>query len=122
MLHTVAAAVINEESHDFKLIKVFSFGCSFPRYTIMSDSGKLRSLQYYRKPTVQLAQKFWNLSENGAIRELSKLTFEGIKTNKKIYLPPDGVYNNKTDIFQENPNNITVRILYSKKLKIYSEG
>ena len=88
----------------------------------MSDSGKLKSLQYYRKPTLELAQKLWNLQENGAIREFSKIVYEGVKTNRKIYLPLDGLYNNKTDIFTENPNNITVRILYNKKLKVYSDG
>lgn len=120
MLHTAASAVLNEESHTLKITKLLAFGCSFPKYMIMSDSAKLKSLIYYRKPTIELAQKFWNLPENGAIREFNKLNFQGIKTNRKIYLPPDGVINNKTDIFTENSNHITVRILYSKKLKIYS--
>jgi hormone-sensitive lipase len=122
LLHTTTSAILAEEAREFKITKLVAFGLSFPKYTIMSDEAKLISLQYYRKPTIEMAQKLWNLQEHGAIREFSKITYDSIKTNKKIYLPPDGVINNKTDIFFENPHNICVRILYNKKLRIFQEG
>lgn len=56
----------------------------------MNDSSKLRSFLFYRKPTIEMAQKIWNLPEMGATRELSKIAFEGIKTNLKIYIPTNG--------------------------------
>ena len=43
MLHTAVSAVLSEQKRDFKLTKILAFGFSFPRYTIMSDSGKLKS-------------------------------------------------------------------------------
>lgn len=44
-------------------------------------------MNFYRKPTVEVAQKIWNLPENGLTRELTKLTMKSIKTNLKIYIP-----------------------------------
>lgn len=52
ILHTVASAVMSEQKRDFALTKIVAFGLSFPKYTIMSESGKLKSLKYYRKPTL----------------------------------------------------------------------
>ena len=122
MLHTATCAIINEEKRDLKLTKALAFGLSFPKYMIMRDSAILKIMLFYRNPTNEVAQNLWNLPENGAIKEFNKVNFDGIKTNKKIYLPPDGIFNNKTDILTENPHNIRVRILSSKKLKIFEEG
>lgn len=68
-----------------------------------------------------MAQKIWNLHEQGATKEFSKIIFEGIKTNLKMYIPADGKIDNKVDIFQERPDAITVRILYNKKVKKFPE-
>jgi len=86
----------------------------------MNDSSKLRSFVFYRKPTLKIAQKIWNVPELGATRELSKITFEGIKTNKKIYLPTDGDFSKRVDIFTEDLSKITVRILYNKKIRYFN--
>lgn len=34
----------------------------------MNDSAKLKSLIFYRNPTLKLAQKIWNIPELGATR------------------------------------------------------
>jgi hypothetical protein len=65
----------------------------------MNDSAKLRSFLFYRNPTLEMAQKIWNLPEQGATKEFSKITFEGIKTNLKIYVPTEGIISKDTDIF-----------------------
>jgi hypothetical protein len=83
----------------------------------MNDSAKLRSFLFYRKPTIDIAQNIWNLPELGATKHLTKITFEGIKTMFKIYIPADGIFNRNVSIFEERPNTITVRILYNKKLQ-----
>lgn len=57
----------------------------------MNDQAKLDSFKFYRNPTIEMAQMLWNLPENGGIRELSKINYEGIKTNVKIYLPVNGL-------------------------------
>jgi len=44
---------------------------------------------FYRKPTIEMARQIWNLPENGAIREVTKLGLKNIKTNRKIYIPFD---------------------------------
>ena len=62
MLHTAASAVLSEKKRDFAFTKVVAFGLSFPKYSIMSESGKLKSLAYYRNPTIEVAQNLWNLS------------------------------------------------------------
>jgi hypothetical protein len=87
----------------------------------MNDSAKLRSFLFYRFPTLEMAQKIWNLPEQGATKEFSKIIFEGIKTNLKMYIPADGKIDNNVDIFEERPNTITVRILYDKKVKKFPE-
>lgn len=87
----------------------------------MNDSAKLRSFLFYRTPTLEMAQKIWNLPEQGATREFSKITFEGIKTNLKMYVPADGKIDNNVNIFEERPDTITVRILYDKKVKKFPE-
>lgn len=81
------------------MLKIVSFGLSFPKYLIMNDSAKLRSFLFYRNPTLEMAQKIWNLPEQGATKEFSKITFEGIKTNLKIYVPAEGIISKDTDIF-----------------------
>ena len=68
MLHVAASAVINESAQNFSLIKLVSFGVSFPRYMIMNDSAKLRSFKFYRTPTIEIAQNFWNLPEKGTTK------------------------------------------------------
>lgn len=45
---------------------------------IMNDSAKLKSFIFYRNPTIQIAQKIWNIPEEGAIKHLSKIPLEGI--------------------------------------------
>ena len=62
LLYTTASAILSEEKRDFALTKVVAFGLSFPRYTIMSESARLRSLKYYRNPTITTAQNLWNLT------------------------------------------------------------
>lgn len=44
---------------------------------------------FYRKPTIQMANKIWNLPEDGMTRELTKLGLPNIETNIKIYIPLD---------------------------------
>lgn len=88
----------------------------------MNDSAKLRSFGFYRSPTIEVAQNFWNLPERGATKEFIKVTYKRVSTNRKIYLPINGEFNNKTDILTESFDRVTVRILYSKKLHIFSEG
>jgi hypothetical protein len=68
MLHVAASAVINQSAQNFSLTKLLSFGVSFPRYMIMNDSAKLRSYKFYRTPTIEIAQDFWNLPEKGATK------------------------------------------------------
>ena len=95
----IASAVINESTYDLGVAKLFSFGFSCSQYLIMNDSAKLRSFVFYRHPTIDIAQQMWNLPENGAIKNVSKLTYEGIKHNIKMYVPADGVFNSNVDIF-----------------------
>lgn len=64
-----------------------AFGMSYPQYYFSDKESLLRSMNFYRKPTVEVAQKIWNLPENGLTRELTKLTMKSIKTNLKIYIP-----------------------------------
>lgn len=75
LLHIATAATINESEHDFSIIKKISFGLAFPHYYIMNDSSKLRSFLFYRNPTLEMAQKIWNIPELGATKELSKIIF-----------------------------------------------
>lgn len=99
MLHITASSVINEQSHNNYLAKKMSFGLSFSKYILMNNSAKLRSFKFYRTPTIEIGQHFWNIAEEGAAKEFVKIVYKGIKTNKKIYLPPNGEINNRTDIF-----------------------
>jgi hypothetical protein len=101
MLHITTSATIDESEHDFAIIKKLTFGLSFPKYLIMNDSAKLRSFKFYRTPTLEMAQKIWNIPELGATKTLSKITFEGIKTNFKIYIPADGHFDKTINIFEK---------------------
>lgn len=38
---------------------------SYPHYFFSDKEGQLKSLLFYRKPTIQLARQIWNLPENG---------------------------------------------------------
>lgn len=120
-LHMIASAVINESTYEFGIAKLFSFGFSCSQYLIMNDSAKLRSFVFYRRPTIEIAQQMWNLPENGAIKHVAKISYEGIKHNIKMYVPADGVFNSNVDIFEERPNTITVRLLSNQHIRKYPE-
>jgi hypothetical protein len=66
MLHIATASLINEETHDFIFFKKITFGWSFSKYMLMQSSAKLKSFLFYRTPTLAMAQKIWNMPENGA--------------------------------------------------------
>lgn len=118
MMNIAVASVLNKSQNHFQLIKQCSFCYQFLKYLINADSALLHSIPYYRKPTAEMVQKIWNLSENGVVGELSKLTFQGIATNTVLYLPSDGVYNEKINILKQAANSIKVRVIYRKKMKI----
>jgi hypothetical protein len=67
----------------------------------MNDSAKLKSFLFYRAPTIEMAQKIWNIPEMGVTKEFSKIAYEGIKTNMKIYIPIDGKFDKSVNIFEE---------------------
>jgi hypothetical protein len=48
-----------------------------------------------------MAQKIWNIPEVGATKTFSKIAYEGIKTNFKIYIPADGHFDKTLNIFEE---------------------
>lgn len=70
---------------------------------------------FYRKPTIEMARQIWNLPENGAIREVTKLGLKNIKTNRKIYIPIDSRIEPE-DVFIDEGNSIQVRVLYDDYL------
>lgn len=62
---------------------------SYPQYFFSDKEGQLKSMLFYRKPTIQMANKIWNLPDDGMTRELTKLGLPNIETNLKIYIPID---------------------------------
>lgn len=68
MLFITTAASIKEEEFELSLFRKTCFGCSFPRYLLAADDCKLQSFKFYRQPTIQLAQKIWNIPECGATK------------------------------------------------------
>lgn len=89
VMQITTSACINETEYDWAISKLVSFGLSYPQYFIANKEGQLRSMIFYRKPTIQMARHIWNLPENGALREVTKLAMQKIKVNRKIYIPID---------------------------------
>lgn len=87
----------------------------------MNDSAKLKSFLFYRNPTLEMAQKIWNIPDLGAAKEFTKIAYERIKTNLKIYIPYDGEYKKGLDIFEKREDAIKVRVLCNKKLVQYPQ-
>lgn len=115
MMSITTSAVINENEYEWAISKLVSFGLSYPQYFISNKEGQLRSMIFYRKPTIQMARKIWNLPEKGAIGEVTKLALKNIKTNRKIYIPIDSRVQPE-DIFVDEGNSIHVRVLYDDNL------
>lgn len=119
MLYSAASTVLASQKYESAFLQKLVFGLSMPKYMFMTDSAKLDSLPYYRQPTLEHAQSIWNMGEQGALKEFSKLFYPKIETNRHIWIPSDGEINNDTNIFEEKVNTIQVRILHSSKLNFY---
>lgn len=89
MMAITTSACIDEDKCEFAFTKLVAFGLSYPQYFFSDKEGQLKSMIFYRKPTIQMARKIWNLPENGMTRELAKLGMKSIETNLKIYIPVD---------------------------------
>ena len=112
MLCITTSAVLNEQECDWAVSKLMSFGLSWPKYFLADKDAQLRSLMFYRKPSIQMAKMIWNLPENGMTRELAKISLKSIKTNLKIYIPlKEGVL--PKNITEDDGNSIQVRILHN---------
>ena len=61
MMGITTSAVLNEDEQKGAFTKVMAFGLSYPHYMISGQDCILRSMNFYRKPTIDLAQKIWNL-------------------------------------------------------------
>lgn len=61
MLGITTSAVLNESEQKGAFTKVMAFGISYPHYMISDKESILKSMNFYRKPTIELAQKIWNL-------------------------------------------------------------
>jgi hypothetical protein len=74
---------------------------------------------FYRTASLESYRKFLNLYEDGFIHLITKyIYFPNIKTNTVIYIPPEGDFPEDLDIFKENKDYISVRVLYHKELPI----
>lgn len=80
-------AILTEEEVEWSITKKILFGLSYPRYYVDYTNARLKSLVFYKYPTVKLAKSIWNIPELGASKELIKIAFENIAVNKKIYIP-----------------------------------
>lgn len=88
-IYATTSACINEHESDWLISKVVSFALSLPKYLIAEKEGKLRSMVFNRKPTLEMAKNIWNLPENGFFNKMTKLSLKNIKYNRKIYVPID---------------------------------
>ena len=70
----------------------------------------------------RLPDVMWNGFENGFTREFVKVLHEGVSVNQKIWIPPNGEFNEETDVFTEKVNHIQVRILYNGKMNFFKKG
>ena len=115
MLIVTASAIISEHSKDWNITKLVAFGLSIPKYMIMDKTSQLKSMRLFRKPEIEMAKNFWNLTENGMMREMNKLKFKSITTNQKIYIPldPDAM---PDSITQESKDAIQVRVLHHEEM------
>lgn len=52
VLVITTSACLEEEKRDFVLTKLMSFGLSYPQYFISDKEGQLKSMTFYRKPTI----------------------------------------------------------------------
>ncbi len=97
-----------------------AFGLSYPRYLLSSHEATLKASKFYRKPGIALTQSIWNLQECGATSELSKITFESIHINRKLYIPAERNWTpNQIDV--QTPNSIPVRLLYNHPLHFHKD-
>lgn len=121
MLGITTSAVISEESKDWNITKIITFGLSYPKYFLSNKKCQLKALRFYRKPEVHMAKKIWNLPENGMTREMVKLKLKGIVTNQKIYIP---IERNEVpeSIYFENKDSIQVRILHNEDMIFKNRG
>ena len=62
------SACIEEDKCEYAFTKLMSFGLSYPQYFISDKEGQLKSMLFYRNPTIEMAKKIWNLPENGMTR------------------------------------------------------
>lgn len=114
-IYATTSACINEHESDWLISKVVSFALSLPKYLIAEKEGKLRSMVFNRKPTLEMAKNIWNLPENGFFNKMTKLSLKNIKYNRKIYVPIDR-RKEPEDIFIDEGNSIQVRLLYDQTL------
>lgn len=89
MLAITTSACLDEEKCAFAITKLMSFGLSYPQYFFSDKEGQLKSMVFYRRPTIEMAGKIWNLPENGMTKEFAKLGMKSIESNFKIYIPID---------------------------------
>jgi hormone-sensitive lipase len=121
MMAITVSACLDENEHGWAISRMLSFGLSFPRYFIFSKDCRLRSMNFYCKPSLDLAQQIWNLPENGMIKEVAKLGMKNISTNVKLYIPVD---TSKTpeDITRNDGDSIQVRLLYDENIYFKKTG
>jgi hypothetical protein len=115
MMAITTSACLNENECEWAVSKLMIFGFSYPQYFFATKEGQLRSMVFYRKPTIHLARQIWNLPENGVTKEFVKLGMKSICTNLKIYIPVDGKTVPK-DITINDGNSIQVRVLYDEPI------
>ena len=67
----------------------------------MSDEATLKSLAFYRDPSLHQAQALLNVSETGVLKYLSKLSHEDVETKRKVWVPVNGKLTSDTNIFEK---------------------
>ena len=58
-------------------------------------------MKFYRKLTVEQASNLLDLTDNGMMKQIAKISMVNIVTNKKIYIPFDSSKEPK-DIFTDD--------------------
>lgn len=61
------------------------------------------------------------MSNDGFIGTIVEIAWPRIQTNRMIYIPADGDFNQKLDIFKEGKNSIPVRVLYHDNLPMIGQ-
>lgn len=64
-----------EGKTEWALIKKIIFGFSYPRYLVDFSTARLRSLSFFKFPTIKMVKEIWNIPENGWSKGFFKLTF-----------------------------------------------